>query len=139
MLGDLWFTACDEFIEIKIITAQKMKFSIKDSFGKCSQIRRKLRIWSHLLKKSLMVNFIFCAVYLVFFLLVSLTESPQTILNKYRYALFKDLLSNTRQNLHRHYSNKEEHCIHQEYLTKATRFTSLLIPMPILSLTFCKT
>ena len=34
-------------------------FSIKDFFGKCDQIRRKLRIWSHLLKKSLMENFIF--------------------------------------------------------------------------------
>ena len=43
-------------------TAQKMKFSIKDFFSKCEQIRRKLRIWSHLLKKSLMENFIFCAV-----------------------------------------------------------------------------
>ena len=42
--------------------AQKMKLSIKDSFSKCDQIRRKLRIWSHLLKKSLMENFIFCAV-----------------------------------------------------------------------------
>ena len=30
-------------------------------FSKCDQIRRKLRIWSHLLKKSLMENFIFCA------------------------------------------------------------------------------
>ena len=30
-----------------------MKFSIKDFFSKCDQIRRKLRIWSHLLKKSL--------------------------------------------------------------------------------------
>ena len=39
-----------------------MKFSIKDFFSKCDQIRRKLRIWSHLLKKSLMENFIFCAV-----------------------------------------------------------------------------
>ena len=47
-------------------TAQKMKFSIKDFFSKGDQIRRKLRIWSHLLKKSLMENFIFCAV-LVFF------------------------------------------------------------------------
>ena len=37
-----------------------MKFSIKDFFSKCDQIRRKLRIWSHLLKKSLMENFIFC-------------------------------------------------------------------------------
>ena len=31
-------------------------FFIKDFFGKCDQI------WSHLLKKSLMENFIFCAV-----------------------------------------------------------------------------
>ena len=31
--------------------------------GKCEQIRRNLRIWSHLLKKSLMENFIFCAVF----------------------------------------------------------------------------
>ena len=43
-----------------------MKFSIKDFFSKCDQIRRKLRIWSHLLKKSLMENFIFlCSVYLL--------------------------------------------------------------------------
>ena len=42
-------------------TAQKLKFSIKDFFSKCDQIRRKLLIWSHLLKKSLMENFIFCA------------------------------------------------------------------------------
>ena len=41
-----------------------MKFSIKDFFCKCDQIRRKLRIWSHLLKKSLMENFVFCGVYL---------------------------------------------------------------------------
>ena len=40
-------------------TAQKIKFSIKDLFSKCDQIRRKLRIWSHLLNKSLMENFIF--------------------------------------------------------------------------------
>ena len=39
-----------------------MKFSIKDFFSKCDQIRRKLGIWSHLLKKSLMENFIFRAV-----------------------------------------------------------------------------
>ena len=30
-----------------------MKFSIKDFFSKCDQIRSFLRIWSHLLKKSL--------------------------------------------------------------------------------------
>ena len=39
-----------------------MNFSIKDFFSKCDQIRRKLQIWLHLLKKSLMENFIFCAV-----------------------------------------------------------------------------
>ena len=38
-------------------TAQKMKFSIENFFSKCDQIH-----WSHLLKKSLMENFIFCAV-----------------------------------------------------------------------------
>ena len=42
-------------------TAQKMKFSIRDFFSKCVQIRSFLRIWSHLLKKSLMENFISCA------------------------------------------------------------------------------
>ena len=35
-------------------TAQKMKFSIKD-------FNSRRRIWSHLLKKSLVENFIFCA------------------------------------------------------------------------------
>ena len=43
-------------------TAQKMMFSIKDFFSTCAQIRRFLRIWSHLLKKSLIENFVFCAV-----------------------------------------------------------------------------
>ena len=43
-------------------TAQKMNFSIKDFFSECDQIRKKLRIWSQLLKKFLMENFIFCAV-----------------------------------------------------------------------------
>ena len=45
-------------------TAQKMKFPIKDFFSKCDQICRKLWIWSHLLKKSLVENFIFCAVFI---------------------------------------------------------------------------
>ena len=37
-------------------------FSIQDFFSKCDQIRKKLRICSHLLKKALIENFIFCAV-----------------------------------------------------------------------------
>ena len=43
-------------------TAQNMKFSSKDFFSKCDEIRSFLRIWSHLLKKSLMKNLIFYAV-----------------------------------------------------------------------------
>ena len=50
-------------MEYQIVnTAQKMKFSIKDFFHKCDQICTFLRIWSHLLKKSLMKNFFSCAV-----------------------------------------------------------------------------
>ena len=51
-----------------MFTAQKMKFSVKDFFSKCDQIRRKLQIWSHLLKKSLLKNFIFCAVVFIRFI-----------------------------------------------------------------------
>ena len=39
-----------------------MKISIEDFFSKWDQIRRNLPIWSHLLKKSLIENFIFWAV-----------------------------------------------------------------------------
>ena len=45
---------------------KKMKFYIKDFFSKYEQIRRKLLIWSHLLKKPLMENFVFCATSLYF-------------------------------------------------------------------------
>ena len=40
----------------------KIEFSIKDFFSNCNQIPSFLRIWSHLLNKSLMENFIFGAV-----------------------------------------------------------------------------
>ena len=36
---------------------------MKDLFNKYDQILKKLPIWSHLLKKSLMENFIFFAVH----------------------------------------------------------------------------
>ena len=39
----------------------KMKFSMNNFFSKRDQIRSFLRICSHLLNKSLMENFIFCA------------------------------------------------------------------------------
>ena len=62
------FSKCDQICRKLRIWShlplhKKMKFSIKDFFSKCEQIRNFLRIWSHLLKKSLMENFIFCAVY----------------------------------------------------------------------------
>ena len=43
-------------------SGEKMKFSVKDCFRRCGQIWSFLRIWSHLPKKSLMENLIFCAV-----------------------------------------------------------------------------
>ena len=46
--------------QISTDNAQKMKISIKDFFSKCDQIRRKLRMWSHLLKKFLVEIFFLC-------------------------------------------------------------------------------
>ena len=42
------------------------KFSIKDFFGKYDQILWKLRVWSHLLKKSLMEDFLRISVFITF-------------------------------------------------------------------------
>ena len=60
---------------------QKMKFSMKDIFSKCDQIRRKLHIWSHLLKISLMGKFIFCALIKskAIFLILHFTNHPTRI------------------------------------------------------------
>ena len=46
----LWNCSTDKEISFVIFlqyTAQKMKFSIKELFSKCDQIRSFLRIWSH--------------------------------------------------------------------------------------------
>ena len=69
-----------------------MKFSIKNFFGKCDQIRSFLRIWSHLLKKSLIENFIFCAV----------KNSPWSS----KYSNFPLLVLNS-PNTSYHFSNKK--------------------------------
>ena len=45
-----------------IYLEQNFKFSIKDFFSKYDKSCRKLRIWSHLQKKSLMEIFIYCIV-----------------------------------------------------------------------------
>ena len=63
---------------------KNLKFSIKYFFSKCDQIRRELRIWSHLLKRSIMEIFIFCAVIVLF-----------SIIYFYRLScIYKQLLEN---------------------------------------------
>ena len=68
-----WKSSCPKHGDITLnlyILAQSKdislhKFSITDFFSKCDQICRNLQIWSHLLKKPVMENFIFlCSVFL---------------------------------------------------------------------------
>ena len=64
---DCRFIAMKIFLVSDNVTLhKKMTFSIKEFFSKCVQIHRKLQIWSHLLKKSLTKNFIFCTVRFLF-------------------------------------------------------------------------
>ena len=76
-----------------------MKFSIWDFSSKCDQIRRKLRIWSYLLEKSLMETFIFVQCNYVFttipimlfeniILMFSLNNRPLPLREKCRYSEF---------------------------------------------------
>ena len=63
---------------IKLLALQKkMRFYIKDFCSTCDQIRSLSRIWLHLLKISLMENFIFCIVLLTQFLKIFL---PKTLI-----------------------------------------------------------
>ena len=48
---------------------------MKDFFSKYDQIHRKLRIWSHLLKKPLMEDVIFCVVFLERHIISSVEDS----------------------------------------------------------------
>ena len=66
MKDDMSGTAISEIVGLKLkmcSTAQKMKFSINNFFSKCDQIFKFQRIWSHFLRKSLIKNFIFSAVF----------------------------------------------------------------------------
>ena len=60
-----------------------MKVSIMDFSSKCDQIRRFLRIWSHLLTKLLTENFFFCAV-----IRPKVTSYNYTFFTSYRYTFF---------------------------------------------------
>ena len=59
-----FFAVCFCCVNI-YITAQKMNFFINNLFSKCDQIRRKLRIWVHLLKNSTTESFTLRPPYLV--------------------------------------------------------------------------
>ena len=48
----------------------KAKFSMKDFFSECDHIRSLQQFWLHLLNKSLMENFIICAVRVYTYLIV---------------------------------------------------------------------
>ena len=48
-------------------TVQEVKIPIEYFFNKCDQIHSFLRIWSHLLKKTLMENFFLCSAVQPFF------------------------------------------------------------------------
>ena len=73
-----------------------MKFPIKDFFSKYDQIHRRLRIWWHLLKKSLMENLVknkkqkTCALFLsqIFFSLIKIISSQRKIPYPECYLLF---------------------------------------------------
>ena len=57
------FHKCEmKIVRCNYYTAQNIKFSMKDFLSTCDPIRSFLRIWSHLMNKSLMENFIFCSV-----------------------------------------------------------------------------
>ena len=55
--------SCQHFMLIGSYKEQFLHWALhkNEISTKCDQIYRKLQIWSHLLKKSLMENFIFCA------------------------------------------------------------------------------
>ena len=60
---------------------KKLSFPLTDFLNKCDQKRWKLRIWSHLLKKYVMENFIFCAVSVFRLHLCFITVSDSTLVN----------------------------------------------------------
>ena len=78
-------------------TSQKMKFSLRDYFCKCYQICRILRIWSHLRKRSLMENFIFCAV--VFMPTCNDPLPKMTKIVMYRYVNIYTFLSKVKRGM----------------------------------------
>ena len=73
--------------------SQKMKFSIKDFFTKCGQIRRRVWIWSHSLKKSQIENFIFYTVKNVHVSIFSISCQAFFLLNQHVKLFFVSSVS----------------------------------------------
>ena len=70
---------------------KKMKFSSKNFFSKCDQFHRFLCIWSNLLKKSLMENFIFVQwLFRHYFVIIytSLFRLTPTVLRQWNTGFF---------------------------------------------------
>ena len=66
------------------ITAQNMKFCIKDFFRECDQIRSFLeKSESHLLKKSLRQNFTFCAANVAVMVTLGFSRCPSLHFNSF--------------------------------------------------------
>ena len=78
-------------LKVQNYTAQKMKFFIMDLFSKCDQVRSFQGIWSRLPKKSLMENFIFCAVLILTKTIILLRVL--CIRNSFYYKLYKRCFS----------------------------------------------
>ena len=96
-----------------------MKLSIKDFFSKYDEIRRKLRIWSPLLKKSWMENFIFCA--------VILNANPSFIMTKMRKEPNQNTMS---QGWYKSkYIMMTRHCLH---LCKNLNIQKIEVSLPSL-------
>ena len=84
-----WTTYLDTYLLSDCFCIRpKMRFTIKDFFSKCGQIRSFLRIWSHLLKTSLVENFLFWALLLYLEEQINVLSKPY-IHKKYNSDLFK--------------------------------------------------
>ena len=83
----------------------KMKFSITDFFNKCDKTCIFLQTWSHLLKKSLMGNFIF------FCSEVQSVIHVITILNLFHLLLQKNHIQNMSILLYLRYHKLGNHCL----------------------------
>ena len=103
-----------------------MKFSIKDFFSKCGQIRRKMSILSHLLNKSLMENFIFCEVVLKFFVSKNM-HFLELLLEEFTSKIIKSaveiLLTWTPSKITWNNNHHQRRCIEIGALKNFTKFT----------------